>query len=214
MNDDPQRAFRIPLRLLPDVEPIECELANGHAVKIEARLWQRVANIEDWAAGILPEPYFAIRLYCTEGTLPRRLAWLDEFRNEADFALVDFPGIWEAIEQLTSSRQFYDFDSFWEFAEHLGDLMQQYLSIEVDAVEHYADLPLLTAPQWFDRYDDSVYNDQNDPKAENCFPTITCPIMKGIENDRTHHHLSELQDGDQADRIAGGPVDRIDPSRV
>ncbi|MGH7979014.1 MAG: hypothetical protein ACREE6_06525, partial [Limisphaerales bacterium] len=68
-----------------ELEPIACQLANGHDLKIVARMWSRWRTYEEWVAGYTPEPYFAIRVYCTEGTLPKRLIWVEEYSGETDF---------------------------------------------------------------------------------------------------------------------------------
>lgn len=147
---------------LPELEPICFELANGHTVKIEARFWPGWQYYEDWISGLRPEPYFAIRVYCTQDTLPKRLTRVEEFRGDIDFCLTSIWDIWLWIGEFTSGRGMFDFDSFEDFSQYLSESIARLSANEPDADEHYRQLSQLTAPQWFDRIDDSIFNDQND----------------------------------------------------
>jgi hypothetical protein len=151
---------------LPERDPIVCELANGHTVKIVAALWSRWRTYEEWSAGVRPEPYFAIRIYCTETTLPKRLAWIEEYTEEADFPVSNFDEIWQWLTELCASREVFDFDDFREFMDHVSDGIIRFSTPEPDAVEHIEHLAELTDPEAFDKVDDSVFNDQNDADTE------------------------------------------------
>ena len=145
----------------PDREPIVCQLANGHAIKIAAAHWSRSRSYEDWASGLRPEPYFAIRIYCTENTLPKRLAWIEEFCEETDFPLHDFDSIWSWLTEFCKSREVFAFDDLCEFLDHVTDRIIQLSTPEFDAVEHLKHFSESTDPEDFYNPDDSIYTDQN-----------------------------------------------------
>jgi hypothetical protein len=146
----------------PELEPIIFELANGHSVRIEARLWSRWRTLEEWVSEIRPEPYFAIRLYSTEGQLPKRMVWMEEFCEETDFQEHDFESIWQWLVLLCTSREVFDFDDFPGFLDHVTDTIIQFSTAEPDAVQYIERLSEFTDPDAFDRSDDSLYNDQNE----------------------------------------------------
>jgi hypothetical protein len=160
MHED-DSAFKLPPPQPPEFEPIVFKLANGHDVKIVARVWPAWRSYEEWAAGVWPDPYFGIRIYCTEGSLPKRLVWIEEFREHRDFNLTSAHSIWHWLTELTASRMVFDFDDFREFLDHVTEGIAHLSTHEHDAVEHFEELPRLTAPDWFDRIDDSVFNDHN-----------------------------------------------------
>jgi len=149
-----------------ELEPIACQLANGHDLKIVARMWSRWRTYEEWAAGITPEPYFAIRVYCTEGRLPRRLVWVEEYCSETDFPEDYFDEIWQWLVQLCQGREVFVFDELNEFLDHLSDAILRFTMLEADAVEHFKHLPEISDPEAFDKVDDSAFNDQNDSESE------------------------------------------------
>ena len=163
---DDEQPFHLPPPELPDLEPISCELANGHTLKLAARLWQRWRTYEDWIADVWPEPYFAIRLYCTENALPKRLVWTEEFREQLDFDAGRIPEIWQWLEEFTASRAIFNYDTLDEFVEELAERLAQFSAGGEDTVEHLQELPWLSAPDWFDRVDDSVFTDQNDAETD------------------------------------------------
>jgi len=157
-----EHSFELPPSDPHELEAIVCQLANGHAIKIAAGLWSRWRTQEERVAGITPEPYFAIRVYCTEDTLPKRMAWVEEFCEETDFHLRDFEKIWQWLGDLCQSREVFAFDDLTEFLDHVSDSIIQFTTAEPDAVEHIEHLPEITNPEAFDKVDDSLYNDQND----------------------------------------------------
>jgi hypothetical protein len=146
----------------PELEPIICQLANGHAVRIEAGYWSRWRTLEEWVSETRPEPYFAIRVYCTEDMLPQRMVWVEEFCEETEFQLHDFDNIWQWLGDLCKSREVFAFDDLTEFLDHVSDAIIQFSTAEPDAVEHIERLSEFTDPDAFDRSDDSLYNDQNE----------------------------------------------------
>jgi len=149
-----------------DLERIDCQLANGHTLKIVARMWSRWRTYGEWVAGYTPEPYFAIRVYCTEGTLPKRLVWVEEYCAGTDFPQDYFDEIWQWLAELCQGREVFDFDELDEFLDHLSDAVMEFTMLESDAVEHFEHLAELTDPDAFDKVDDSVFNDQNDGEPE------------------------------------------------
>ena len=165
MRDD-ENAFVLPFLELPEFEPLCCTLANGHTIKIAAGLWSRWRTYEEWSSGFRPEPYFAIRFYCTEDTLPKRLAWVEEFCEKAEFPLCNFDQIWEWLANLCASRELFEFDDFPQFLDHVSEGIIRFSAVEPDAVEHIEHLPEITDPEAFDKVDDSIFNDQNDSGPE------------------------------------------------
>ena len=147
----------------PEMDPIFCQLANGHAIKIEAAHWSRWRTYEDWASRFRPEPYFAIRIYCTEDTLPKRLVRVEEYCEGTDFMFLDFDGIWVWLQTFCESRDVYSFDAFSEFQDFISDQIIELSTPDSDVVEHLKHLPEITDPNAFDKVDDSIYNDQNEP---------------------------------------------------
>lgn len=150
----------------PELEPILAELASGHALKLEARHWRSKPTVEELTSGRRPEPYFAIRIYCTENALPKRLLWSEELRDGTDFDVSRIAEIWEWLGELAGSRTMFEFDEFDDFLHHVIDGICQLSAQEPDATEHYQYLPGLTAPHAFDRVDDSIYTDQHDGEPE------------------------------------------------
>jgi hypothetical protein len=161
MQDD-ENSSELPPSAPHDFEAIVCELANGHSIKIAAALWSRWRTYEEWAANVKPEPYFAIRIYSTEDTLPKRMVWVEEFCEETDFHIHAFEKIWQWLGELCKSREIFVFDDLNEFLDHVSDGIIQYSTAESDAVEHIKHLPEITDPEAFDKVDDSLFNDQND----------------------------------------------------
>lgn len=151
---------------IPEHDTISCELANGHALKIAAGLWSRWRTYEEWVSGIHPEPYFAIRIYCTENTLPKRHTWVEEYCEDTDFPRCNFDEIWEWLTKLCTSRELFQFDELGEFLDYVTDGLLHFAATEPDAVEHIRRLPEITAPESFDKVDDSIFNDQNDSPPE------------------------------------------------
>jgi hypothetical protein len=152
--------------LPPDSEPTEpeaiCfELANGHNVKLHAKVWPG-QDYEDWISNNPTAPYFAIRIYSTENTNPRRLAYVDEFCEGADFAQHDFEEIWQWLTEFCRSRDVYEFDELEEFIDHVADSLVERFTSDMDAVDHIKHLPEICSPEAFDKVDDSIFNDQND----------------------------------------------------
>ena len=60
----------------------------------------------------------------------------------------------------------FAFDDFYEFVDHVSDGINDYATPEADAVEHFEHLPEVNDPEAFDKYDDSLYNDQDDSERE------------------------------------------------
>jgi len=145
-------------------DPFEFQLANGHDVKIVfAKFWARI-RYQDWQEGARPARYRAIKIYCTEDTLPRSMAIHCEFRAGKEFILPAVPKIWDWLEELVISRRFAQFDSVADFIDDLAEQLTLYSDIGEDAVEHVQHLPEIATPKAFDHdVDDSVYNDQNEP---------------------------------------------------
>jgi hypothetical protein len=142
-------------------EPIVCELANGNSIKIEGGVWANRRTITDFP----PSPCVSIRIYCTEDTLPMRLACVAEYIEGEDFPSFCTEAIWQWLSQFCGGREIFDFDCLDEFLEHVEEAITDIATPEPDAVEHIKDLPKLSWPECFDQVDDSIYNDQNDAEC-------------------------------------------------
>jgi hypothetical protein len=161
MHDD-ERFYRLPAPDPPPLDPIFCELANGHTVKFETRFWNRVWIYEEWAFGILSESVFEIRIYCTQDTYPKRLVRTEKFKADVDFDIRSIQEIWLWISDFCKSRAVFDFDDFESFVSHIASEIGEISHPESNAMEHYEDLQFLSVPAWFDRIDDSIFTDQHD----------------------------------------------------
>lgn len=152
-------AFRTPAWEPPDLRPIECELANGHTLKIRANYWT-YWGIEEILLGTPPKTCFAIRVYCTENCLPKRLHRCEEFRAGMDFHILNIGEIWQWLLTLTQSRAIFEYDDFDVFVCDLADYLCRNFTAVTDVVSHFEDSTRISAPNWFDRVDDSIFNDQ------------------------------------------------------
>jgi hypothetical protein len=147
------------------LDPFEFQLANGHNVKIVyARFWERI-RYQDWREGARPAKYRAIKVYCTEDTLPRSMAIHCEFRAGKEFALPTVPKIWDWLDELIQSRRFAEFDAVTEFIDELADQLIALSYAGGDAVEHFDHLSEISQPEFFDKVDDSLFNDQSDSET-------------------------------------------------
>ena len=142
MQNDPEPYPRH-LDILAERKLISCELANGHTVKFEWGPWALPRTIEDWANGVRLDPYFAIRVYCTENTIPKRLVLADEFRADVDFDLVHAGELWRGIVALLNTRSIVDYDSFDDLIHEITEMICGLGLHEADLCEHLANLPYL-----------------------------------------------------------------------
>jgi len=146
-------------------EPIEFQLANGNDVKVVfAEFWERIRH-HDWREGARPSQYYAIKVYSTEDILPRRMAVHCEFRGGKDFALCAVPKIWDWLDRLMEPRRLAEFDTLADFIDDLAEEMNHLSDEGEDAAEHIEHLPEIADTKAFDREDDSLYNDQNEPDS-------------------------------------------------
>lgn len=143
---------------LSDWEPIVCELANGHIVRIVGDCWSCKRSISTFP----PSPCISIRVYCTEGTLPSRFECVAEYVEEVDFPSHCADLLWRWLADFCSSREIYEFDGIAEFLDAVDEGLLDVVTPEPDAAEHFDHLPEISWPEFFDRVDDSIYNDQND----------------------------------------------------
>ena len=156
---DDERAYRCPEWRAPLFSPITCQLANGHTLVIHAgyRLEWRVENL---IGGITPTEVFSIRIYSTEDSLPKRLHLCEEFRAGFDFHVASILEIWSWLLSLTQSRAIFVYDTLEGFLTDVTDFFARNNIEEPDAFDHLETLAWLSAPKWFDRTDDSIFNDQ------------------------------------------------------
>jgi hypothetical protein len=101
-------------------------------------------------------------MYCTEGTLPMRLACVAEYIECEDFPSCCTESIWQWLGMFCSGREVFEFDCLDEFLEHVEEVITDMAISQPDAVEHIRNLPELSWPECFDQVDDSICNDQDD----------------------------------------------------
>lgn len=128
----------------PELDAVYVQLANGHHIRIEARFWSPHRTYEDWSAGHWPEPRYAIRIHCTQDTLPRRMVWREEIRHLQDFHLRSILEIWGWLQTLSASREMLDFHGFEQFLDRFIDEVHQQSMPFSDAVDHIRFLPTAT----------------------------------------------------------------------
>lgn len=146
-----------------EFDPIEFQLCNGNQVKIAVgHFWERLTD-EDRRNHVQPAQYLAIRVYSTEDVLPRALALQWEFRGGVEFSIEALPKIWGWLLALVDSRNYREYDWFDEFLEDFGEQIGFLSEEEEDTAEHFEHLPEIAIPEAFDRVDDSIFNDQNEP---------------------------------------------------
>ena len=145
--------------------PFEFELANGNQVRIMfGGFRERVDNYEVGCAECHRE-YWAIMVYSNEDMLSGRMVAQHDFRAGHDFEPDAIVSIWAWLERLVVSRQHIEYDWLDEFAADFAQVLRDCSEAADNAVSHYALLPELTDPEAFDKVDDSIYNDQNEPDA-------------------------------------------------
>ena len=151
----------------PDLEPIEFELANGHAMLVEYVVFWDLPTRPERAEGAEPRQYTAIRIFTTEDTYPRRLELCDQLRSGATFDPSFEEKIWLWLEEMVRTRRHLDYDWAEDLVEDFVAAMATICAEGEDAVEHIGRLPEQTSEPPledgdFDPADDSNYNDQND----------------------------------------------------
>lgn len=145
--------------------PCTFELANGHGVRIEfGKFWERAAWDHSGPSAIIKDFFF--RVYSTEDTFPKNFTFQWEFRADKEFNLEAVTKIWDWLSDLAETREFLKYDSLEEFIEEFEATITELSAAGEDAVEHFEHLPELYIPEWFDRVDDSLFNDQNDSGSE------------------------------------------------
>jgi hypothetical protein len=149
----------------PDYDPIIVRLVNGHNVKIAVGRFWEIPTPEDRALGAQPHSYNAMRIYCSEGTLPLRMVQQEELREGLEYEPPLLGDIWNWLVEHTSSREWREHDSFDGFLETFTEAIERITATADDAVSHLEHLPEMVEPEAFDRVDDSVFNDQNERDA-------------------------------------------------
>jgi hypothetical protein len=139
--------------------PILLELACGHRVMLAVKYCTMVETVEPVISS--PWSYWAIRVYVAGDFFDDRMRIHSEFREGVEFERQRLGDIWEWLEGLAASRTIYEFDYVDEIMEVIDDYLAFNFSLE-DACQHFQRLPGLCIPSLFDRWDDSLSNDQND----------------------------------------------------
>lgn len=155
----------------PDLEPIEFELANGHAMRVEYAVFWDLPTRPERAEGAEPRQYTAIRIFTTEDTYPRRFELCDELRSGATFDPAFEEKIWLWLEEMVRVRRHLGYDWAEDFVEDFEAAIAVICAEGEDAVEHIARLPERESQSpleddGFDPEDDSNFNDQNESSGE------------------------------------------------
>jgi hypothetical protein len=155
----------------PDFEPIEFELANGHAIRVEYAVFWDIPTRPERAEGALPRQYTAIRIFTTEDTYPRRLDLCDELRSDVTFDPVYEERIWNWLEEMVRVRRYVGYDWAEDFVEDFQAAIAVICAEGEDAVDHIARLPEQESESplendEFNPDDDSNFNDQNESTDE------------------------------------------------
>jgi hypothetical protein len=155
----------------PDLEPIEFELANGHAMRVELSVFWYIPTRPEREEGALPQQYTAICIFTTEDTHPRRFELCDELRSSVTFHPGYEEKIWDWLETLVVERRHRSYDWAEDFVEDFEAAIANICTEGEDAVEHFAGLPNqdFQSPledDDFDPEDDSNFNDQNETTGQ------------------------------------------------
>ena len=146
----------------PDYEPFIFELANGNTIAVMASyFWDRLSESE-WHDRVIPTRYYCVRIYCNEDALTGHMRFFAEFRHGIEFNGAVLPRVWEWLAALTASRAHLAYDSVDDFLVELAEVLSRESAAGVEAVEHFADPPVIEPPEDFDADDDSQFNDQNE----------------------------------------------------
>jgi hypothetical protein len=143
------------------LEPVEFQLANGTNIRLAfAHFWEKL-TVTERQQGVVARKYFAIRIYSNENQLSNHLSLQSELRAEHEFRVSSLTSTWAWLEEIVPSRRHMNYEDLDDFVEDLTIELEG--RFQEDAVEHIEHLPEISDPEAFDKYDDSLSNDQNEP---------------------------------------------------
>ncbi len=139
---------------------VKFQLANGHDVRISIKAF----TFYDF--GVIRTQYYSVGVFSSDGTLPTTMIEQHAFQIDQEDSHDVIPPLWKWLEELVASpRRVADYDDLDDFVESMDEQINFLLSAPEDAVEHLEHLPETTNPTAFDKVDDSIYNDQNEPPS-------------------------------------------------
>src|SRR4051812_12387501 len=94
----------------PELEPIEFELANGHAVRVEHYIFLDKPTRAQRLEGVASRKYSAICIFSTEDTFPRHFDLCDELRSGTTFEEHYEQRIWQWLEAMVADRRHRAYD--------------------------------------------------------------------------------------------------------
>jgi hypothetical protein len=117
-----------------EVDSVEFQLVNGHDVRIAVgEFWEKLDP--GGSRYGFPKKLFAIRVYCSEGTLPFRHKLVHSLKDEREFTRSSVPEIFEALRQHISSNDYREHDELYDFLEWFLEMVEEKWGIPEDTVE-------------------------------------------------------------------------------
>ncbi|HWB02795.1 MAG TPA: hypothetical protein VG796_07195 [Verrucomicrobiales bacterium] len=141
-----------------------CHLANGHWVEFACQRYWMAPSTAAAKKGQQAVEVEAVRIFSNEEPGSGNGKLIHEFRQGPEFHPAALGPAWEWLRDLLRSRRLYDYDSLEELLTDFADILAT--SAAETAVLHYERLPELTFPELFDRWDDSLTNDQTETERE------------------------------------------------
>ena len=118
-----------------EVDSVEFQLVNGHDVRIAVgEFWEKLGPL---ALHLRYKPLkrFAIRVYCSEGTLPLRQKLAHQLNDGKEFTRVSVPEIFKALREHVASGDYREHDEFVDFLDWLLEMVEEKWGVTLDTVE-------------------------------------------------------------------------------
>ena len=144
------------------MEPVVFKLLNGNLVKIVAQRIKRPYSPEDSTEDELPEKTYRLIVFSNDYIFENTPINQFEVEPGIDFTEETIVEMLAAIREHIGMDSRHDYEELDEFNEWLVETSLRIAECPEDAVDHLKNLPKLNYPEYFDRVDDSMFNDQND----------------------------------------------------
>ncbi len=118
-----------------EVDPVEFQLVNGHDVRVAVGEFSEKLDPDAWRLGVIARKQFAIRLYCSEGTLPLRQKLAHQLNDGKEFTRGSVPEIFKALKEHLASGDYREHDEFVDFFDWFLEMVQEKWGMTGDAVE-------------------------------------------------------------------------------
>lgn len=142
--------------------PVAFKLLNGNLVKVVAQEIRRPFTPEDSFDDELPEKTYRIIVFSNDYTFENTPINQFDVEPGIDFTEEKIVEMLAAIREHIGADSRHDYEELDEFNEWLVETSIRIAECPEDAVGHYKKLPSVNYPEYFDRVDDSFFNDQND----------------------------------------------------